>query len=85
MNGEPVDCRAAAARVHALLDGELTEDSADELRRHLVACEHCLEAADVIEAIKRLVHRSCSGQVAPQQLRTRIVAQISYTRIERWR
>ncbi|MFV0451689.1 MAG: mycothiol system anti-sigma-R factor [Propioniciclava sp.] len=85
MSSEPIDCREAATRVHALLDGELDESAADELRHHLVACEHCLETADVIEAVKRLVHRSCSGEVAPAALRARIVTQITYTRIEhRW-
>lgn len=83
MTSEPIDCCAAADRVHALLDGELDEAAADELRRHLVACEQCLAVADVIEAVKRLVHRSCTGEVAPTALRARITTQITVTRVER--
>ncbi|WP_342371690.1 mycothiol system anti-sigma-R factor [Propioniciclava soli] len=85
MTQEPVDCRAVARRVEALLDGELDDTAADELRHHIDACEHCLEVADLVDALKRIVHRSCTGQVAPPALRARIVTQItqvSYTRIE---
>ncbi|MDN5570497.1 MAG: mycothiol system anti-sigma-R factor [Propionibacteriaceae bacterium] len=81
----PLDCKAVSRRVEALLDGELDDAGADELRHHIDACEHCLEVADLVEALKRLVHRSCSGQIAPPALRARIVTQItqvSYTRIE---
>ena len=77
---EIVRCRQMLARVDAFLDGELTEDEADEVRRHLDACEHCLDHADVEAAMRGLLKRCCGGQRAPESLRTRIVMQ--YTRVE---
>lgn len=80
-----VDCAYVEKRVQRFLDGELSESEADELRFHLDACAHCLDSADLIEAYRKLVRRSCASQ-APEALRMRIVAQIrtvSITRIER--
>lgn len=82
---EPVDCAGVQARVHEFLDGELDERQADELRRHLVACEHCLDEADLIDAVKKLVRRSCSCETAPASLRLRIVTQlqqVTHVRLE---
>ena len=36
----PLDCAVVLDQVHALLDGELDDREADELRHHLDACEH---------------------------------------------
>jgi len=77
MTERPLDCTFVLARVHAFLDGELDEREADALRRHLDACEHCLDEADLAAALKRLVRRSCAGHPAPPTLRLRIVTQIS--------
>ena len=62
---EFVDCRYVLQKVDAFLDGELTEADADEVRRHLDACEHCLDQADV-EATLRKVVRRCRRGVATQ-------------------
>ncbi len=79
-----VDCSYVEERVQQFLDGELDDREADELRLHLDACAHCIDRADLIEAYRRLVRRSCSSH-APESLRMRIVAQIhtvQATRIE---
>ncbi len=79
-----VDCAYVEERVQQFLDGELSETEADQLRFHLDACAHCIDGADLIEAYRRLVRRSCASH-APESLRLRIVAQIrtvSITHIE---
>lgn len=82
---EPVDCRIVAERLHQFLDDELGEPDADELRLHIDACEHCLDETDVVDALKRLVRRSCACAPAPVGLRMRIVTQIqqvTWTHVE---
>ncbi|MDO5533907.1 MAG: mycothiol system anti-sigma-R factor [Propionibacteriaceae bacterium] len=80
-----VDCGFVEERVHQFLDGELTENEADELRHHIHACAHCLDETDLVDALRKLVRRSCACPPAPDTLRLRIVAHIktvSVTRIE---
>jgi mycothiol system anti-sigma-R factor len=43
-------------------------------------CEPCLERFDIEEAVKSLVHRRCGGEVAPTQLRAKIVYQMTVIR-----
>lgn len=35
------DCRKALGRLWEFLDGEIAQREADEIRAHLVGCEHC--------------------------------------------
>ena len=80
-----IDCRFVEERVHQFLDGELTEREADDLRHHIDACAHCLDETDLIDALKRLIKRSCACPPAPAALRLRIVTQIhtvTVTRLE---
>ncbi len=79
-NGE-IDCHAAMRHVDAFLDGELTEAEADEIRRHLDACEDCLDVADAEAAVKALVKRCCGGPPAPDGLRARLVMRYSHTEV----
>jgi mycothiol system anti-sigma-R factor len=77
---ESLDCAYVLERVYAFLDRELDEASDDEIRLHLVKCEGCLERFDVEQAFKSLVARRCGGDVAPQQLRDKIVSRLSQQR-----
>ena len=81
----PLDCAVVLDQVHALLDGELDDREADELRHHLDACEHCFDEAELVAAVKRVVRRSCGRPQAPSGLRLRIASQITsvtWTRVE---
>ena len=80
-----IDCGVVEAKVHQFLDGELSEHEADVLRHHIAACAHCLDETDLIDAVRKLVKRSCACPAAPDGLRLRIVTQIrtiSVTRLE---
>ena len=68
-----VDCAYVEERVQQFLDGELSETEADQLRFHLDACAHCIDGADLIEAYRRLVRRSCASPLAqPNRMATPI-------------
>lgn len=85
MNERAIDCAYVASRVHALLDGELDEREADLLRHHIDACVSCIDEADLLEALKSLVRRSCGCERAPDTLRVRVLSQITtvtYRRLE---
>lgn len=73
-------CDDILERVHQFLDHELDNESADAIRAHLEACEHCMDDVDVAMAVRKLVNRCCRAQQAPPQLRLTIL-----TSITRWR
>jgi mycothiol system anti-sigma-R factor len=73
------DCTHALEQMYSFLDHELDTASSDAIREHLAACEPCLEAFDVEQAVKMLVHRRCGGDVAPSHLRAKVIASITTT------
>lgn len=73
-------CELVVHRMHEFLDNELDDATGDEIRAHLAACEPCLHRYDVEQAVRTLVRRCCSGEVAPAHLRTKIVTQLTVIR-----
>ena len=73
------ECAQALEQMYAFLDNELDTASTDEIRHHLAACEPCLDAFDVEQAVKALVRRCCGGDVAPSDLRSKVMMQITTT------
>ena len=86
-DGDPDDghanCSLVIRQVWALLDGEVTDGSRDELRRHLEQCPACLRHYGVEERIKKLIATKCSGEKAPAYLVERVRMEISRTIIVR--
>lgn len=80
---EHTDCRVVISEVWMLLDGEVTDDKREVLRRHLEECPGCLRHYGVEERVKRLIASKCSGEKAPEQLVARIRLEISRTTIVR--
>jgi len=78
--GPDEDCEHVLERVHEFLDNELDDASGDAIRQHLADCEPCLDAFDVEQAVKSLVHRKCGNETAPTYLRTRIITQMTVIR-----
>lgn len=70
------DCDRALARLYEFLDHEIAEADADEIRRHIEACEPCLEAYGVEEMLRGVIRRGCSAK-APESLRLRVVTQFT--------
>ena len=75
------ECAHTLERVYEFLDHELDTASAETIRHHLAACEPCLDTYDMEHMVKSLIRRSCGGDVAPAQLRTRVM--ISMTTLRR--
>ena len=77
------DCSIVIRQVWMLLDGEVTDDTRDELRQHLDHCPACLRHYGVEERIKRLIATKCSGDKAPTYLVERVRLENSRTTIIR--
>jgi mycothiol system anti-sigma-R factor len=77
-----VDCGEILQRAYAFLDNELEDASFDEIRQHLEECAPCLDQYDLERCVKRLVHRSCGGERAPDSLRQKILLRITEVRLE---
>ncbi|MFM9035156.1 MAG: mycothiol system anti-sigma-R factor [Mycobacterium sp.] len=78
------DCAVVIREVWSMLDGEVTDDEADRLRRHLDHCPACLRHYGVEERIKHLLAAKLSGEKAPAYLVERVRLQISRTTIIRY-
>ena len=78
------DCAAVIAEVWTLLDGECSDETREQLRRHLDHCPACLRHYGVEERIKVLIATKCSGEKAPGYLVERVRLQISRTTIIRY-
>lgn len=65
-------CEMALGNLQAFLHGELPEANADEIRRHLMICENCMNDFDVEEMISSMVKRCTSTPCASPALRSRI-------------
>jgi mycothiol system anti-sigma-R factor len=66
------DCAEVLNDVWLYLDHECDAARARLLQRHLDECERCLERYGLEEHIKRLLHRKCGGDHAPDELKQRL-------------
>jgi anti-sigma factor (TIGR02949 family) len=75
-------CEHVLERMYEFLDHEIDTASGEAIRHHLAACEPCMDQFDVELAVRTLVRRCCGGEVAPTELRSKIVAQLTVIRRE---
>lgn len=68
------ECVRALEAVHAFLHGELPETEADRVRRHLHACERCMESFEIEHTITEMIRRSQPTTAAPAGLRNKLTA-----------
>ncbi len=66
-------CDWALEHLQAFLHGELDEEKADAFRRHIAACESCLDEADLEAAVSRALQRCNRSARANSSLRLKIV------------
>ncbi len=76
LNLKEEDCEVVQSRLDAYLDGELGDDAAGNLTRHLQFCADCSESADAITHSKKLLRRAAQSEIAPTVLREKIQKQI---------
>jgi len=77
-----VDCSEILQRVYVFIDNELEDASNDEIRQHLEECGPCLDQYDLERCVKKLVHRSCGDEHAPDSLRAKILLRLTELRVE---
>jgi mycothiol system anti-sigma-R factor len=69
-------------RLYEYLDGELEGDYLGKIKQHLHECGPCLTEHEVDQMLKALVRRSCGSDYAPEDLRARIILQITEVRVQ---
>lgn len=76
--GEPheTDCGEVIAEVFLYLDGEMTGPRTDRIRQHLDECSPCLRKYGVEQEVRALVARCCGNDVAPDQLRHKVLGRL---------
>jgi len=75
-NPHETPCADVLDQVYEFLDGEIDDQRRARILQHLDECGPCLQQFGLEKAVKALVHRSCSCDVAPESLRVQIVARI---------
>jgi anti-sigma factor (TIGR02949 family) len=80
-NHHDLDCQEALDHLYEFLDGEVAPTDHDQIAQHLQECGPCLEEYDVERIVKTIVARSCC-EVAPAQLRSRLVAELASVRVQ---
>jgi len=74
-------CADYLERIVYFLDNELDEADCSAVQVHLDECGPCLEKYDLQRTVKAVVHRSCSSELAPTELRQRVMVQIREVQI----
>jgi mycothiol system anti-sigma-R factor len=82
--GKPheVPCTEVLALVYSYIDGEMEESGYVHIREHLDECGPCLREYGLEELVKRLVHKCCGEEAAPDKLRTKVLTRIAAVRAE---
>ncbi|WP_084614990.1 mycothiol system anti-sigma-R factor [Nakamurella lactea] len=74
---EHSECDQVLRDVWLFLDNEMDAGARAAVQRHLDDCSPCLDETDLEQKFKDLVHRTCGGERAPEQLRNRLTTAIS--------
>jgi len=64
-------------RIYEYVDGVLSREDVEEIQSHLESCPECANEYNLECLIRTVVKRSCR-EAAPQDLKERILAQISH-------
>lgn len=81
-NPHSTDCREVIEKVYLYLDGEMADEDCIDIRDHLDECSPCLREYGVEQDIKALVARKCGCEIAPSELRTKVLARLQRVRLE---
>ncbi len=79
-SGSGGDCQETIARLYTFLDGELTQDRKNRIRRHLDECSPCLEAYEFESELRTMI-ASKSKDRCPDELRAKVAAILRYGKI----
>lgn len=74
---EHPECDQVLADLWLFLDNEMDPEARAAVQRHLDDCPPCFGETDLEQKFKDLVHRTCGGERAPDELRSRLTTAIS--------
>lgn len=72
-----VDCREVLAEVYFYLDSECADTRRDLIKQHLAECSPCLAEYGIEQDVRALVHRCCSNETAPAEVKERLRAKLA--------
>ncbi len=72
-----ISCRDALNLIYEYLDGELPDVPEDEVREHFEVCKQCFPHLKLEESFLAAVQRASRGEIAPPELRSRLMALLS--------
>lgn len=75
-NTPKVDCRSALQQLWDYVDGELTPERMEAVKRHLGECAHCVPQAEFAERFLAALHDTRDVRCCPEALRARVVAKL---------
>ena len=81
-NPHETPCDEVLEQVYVYLDGEIGPDDYAKIREHLDECGPCLRQYGLDQAVKALVARSCGCDLAPEELRAKVLMRIREVRVE---
>lgn len=76
------DCADVIEQVYLYLDGEIDDATRQQVRAHLDECAPCLRKYGLEQDVKALVARCCGGDIAPDDVRERLVVRLQQVRVE---
>jgi anti-sigma factor (TIGR02949 family) len=80
--GEGIPCHDALRLVHEFLDGELDGVSRAEVEAHFEMCKRCYPHLRLERRFREALRRACAGEVAPPDLRARVLHVVSEGRLD---
>lgn len=69
-----LDCRSAMQQLWDYVDGELTSERMQSVRRHLDECAHCHPNAEFAERFLAALHSTRDERPCPQEVRAKVMA-----------
>lgn len=81
MTAEPekpkLDCREVLEEVYLYLDEECSDRRRGVIRDHLEECSPCLSEYGIEQEVRTIVHRCCSKEKAPDEVKARLREKLS--------
>lgn len=72
-----LDCREVLEEVYLYLDAECSDIRRDVIRDHLDDCSPCLAEYGIEQEVRTIVHRCCSNERAPDEVKDRLRQKLS--------
>ena len=74
-----ISCEEALSLVYEFLDGELEETPRQKVQEHFDVCQRCYPHLRLEESFRAALQRATHGEVAPPELKSRLLDLIAET------